>query len=58
MAREVKKTRTQLEAEIAEKDKKIAELKEKAETAEFNAITALDVSASLYEMLLSGGGEK
>lgn len=56
MSREIKKTRSQLEFEIAQKDKIIEELKVEAEIAKHNSITALDVSASLYEMIILGSG--
>lgn len=49
-----RKDLAQLEQENQAKQQIIEQLKVEAETANFNALTALDVSATLYEMLLGG----
>lgn len=51
-----RKSLSDLEKENADKAKIISQLQTEADTANFNALTALDVSATLYEMLLAGQG--
>lgn len=51
-----RKNLAELEKENQEKQKVIDQLKAEAETANFNALTALDVSATLYEMLIEVQG--
>lgn len=50
-----RKSLIELEQENKEKDVIIEQLKTEAENANFNALTALDVAATLYEKLITGG---
>lgn len=51
-----RKNLEQLEQENQAKQKIIDQLQAETETANYNALTALDVSATLYEMLVGQGG--